>query len=88
MNRLRPRTVMSSGADLERLEASLRRIQRKRTAARLPRATQLPPVPGLAPVDEIFDDDYRSPRSLEPERLVPPAALMSRRDRLFWPLAF
>ena len=75
-----------SWSDLERLEASLRRIQREQTAARLPRATQLPPVPGLAPVDEMFDDDYRSPRSLEPERLVPPAALMSRSDRLLWPL--
>ena len=69
-------------SDLERLEAKLRWIQREQAAARLPRTTQLPPVPGLAPVD----DDYRSPRSLEPERLVPPAALMSRRDRLRWPL--
>jgi hypothetical protein len=47
---------------------------------------QLPHVPALAPVGEMFDNGYRSPRSLEPERLVPPAELTSRRHRLFSPL--
>jgi hypothetical protein len=73
-------------SDLERLEASVRRIQREQTAARLPRANQLPPVPGLSAVGEMFDNGYRSPRSLEPERLVSPAEMILRRDRLFSPL--
>jgi hypothetical protein len=73
-------------SDLERLEAKLRRIQREQTAAQLPRAGQLPPVSGIAPVDEMLDNGYRSPRSLEPERLVPPTEMTSRRDRLRWPL--
>ena len=51
---------------------------------RLPRAAQLPPVPGLASGGRRFADSYRSPRSLEPERLVPPDAVMLRRRR--WPL--
>jgi hypothetical protein len=69
-----------SDHDLERLEASLRWLQRQGSATRLPRATNLAPVPGLVSVDasgrrqsgERFDDGFRSPRSLEPERLPPP----------------
>src|SRR2546430_13944291 len=69
-----------SDHDLERLEASLRWLQRQGSATRLPRATDLAPVPGLAPIDasgrrqsgERFGDGFRVPRSLEPERLPPP----------------
>ena len=73
-------------SDLERLEASLLRVQREEAATRLPRAAQLPPVPGLASVGGRFDDSCRSPRSLEPEHLVPPDAVVLRRDRWRWPL--
>jgi hypothetical protein len=80
--------------DLERLAASVRWVQREEAAARVPRAAQLPPAPGLAPVDargrgysgEMFDNGFRSPRSLEPERLAPPPAMRSRRDNLRRPL--
>ena len=56
-----------SDRDLERLEAILRRLQRQESATRLPRATNLAPVPGLAPVDasgrrqsgERFGDGFR-----------------------------
>jgi hypothetical protein len=37
--------------DLKRLVATLRWIQREEAAARIPRAAQLPAVPGLAPAD-------------------------------------
>jgi hypothetical protein len=78
--------------DLKRLEATLRWIQREEAAARIPRATQLPPVPGLAPADargrRYRGDmlDVRSPRSLEPERMGPPPAMRSRRHTLRAPL--
>jgi hypothetical protein len=65
-------------SDLERLEASLLWLQREEVAPRLPRAAQLPPVTGL--------DHDRSPRSLEPKRLVPPDAVMLRRRFPRWPL--
>ena len=79
------RDQIMSDHDLERLEASLRQLQRQESATRL-RASNLAPVPGLAPVHasgrrhrgERFGDGFRSPRSLEPERLPPPPA-MSRR---------
>jgi hypothetical protein len=69
-----------SDHDLERLEASLRWLQRQESATRLPRATNMAAVPGLAPIDaggrrhsgERFGDGFWSPRSLEPERLRPP----------------
>jgi hypothetical protein len=69
-----------SDRDLERLEASLRSLQRQEAAMRLPRATPLPPVSGLPPLDargrrhggERFADGVRSPLSLVPERPVPP----------------
>ena len=88
------RDEIMSDHDLKRLEASLRWLQRQEVAARLPRATPLPPVPGLAPVDatgrrhssEMLVKGLRAPRSLEPERLAPPLAMRSRRDNLRWPL--
>jgi hypothetical protein len=80
--------------DLKRLEASLRWLQRQEAAARLPRATPLPPVPGLGPVDasgrphssEMLVDGL-APRSLEPERLATPLATRLRYGNLRWPLA-
>ena len=71
--------------DLKRLEATLRWIQREEAATRLPRASQLPPVLGPAPADvkgrrhgsEMLD--FRAPRSLEPERMLPPPTMRSRR---------
>ena len=70
------RDQIMSSHDLERLEASLRQLQRSATAS------NLAPVPGLAPVHasgrrrsgERFGDGFRSPRSLEP------APAMSRRN--------
>jgi len=74
---------------LKRLVATLRWIQREEAAARIPRAAQLPAVPGLAPADardrrcgEMFDNGFRSPRSIEPERMGPPPAMSSRRRKL------
>jgi hypothetical protein len=75
--------------DFERLEASLRWLQRQDSATRLPRTTQLAPVPGLAPIDassrrrssELFGESFRSPRSLEPGRLAPPPAMWRRNIR-------
>jgi hypothetical protein len=72
--------------DLERLVTSLYAIHSEEAVARMPRATQLPPVAGLAPVDERFDAGEPSPYSLEAERLIPPEQLMSRSDRLRRPL--
>src|SRR5262249_43406048 len=80
------RDQIMSDPDLERLEASLRQLQRQESATRL-RASNLAPVPGLAPVHasgrrhsgERFGDGVRSPRSLESVRLPPPPA-MSRRN--------
>jgi hypothetical protein len=73
-------------SDLERLEAGVRRVQRNQTTAPLPRATPRAPVPRLPPAGQVFDHGLRSPRSLEPKRLVPPGEMMSRRDRLRWPV--
>jgi hypothetical protein len=61
------------GRDLERLEASLRLLQRQESA-RLPHATNL--ARGLR--QSSGSDGFRSPRSLEPERLAP-APEMPRR---------
>jgi hypothetical protein len=72
--------------DLDRLEADLDARGRTDSVARMPRATQLPPVAGLAPVGEGFDAAYRPRDWLEPERLVPPEELNSRRDPRRWPL--
>lgn len=62
--------------------------RREEAVARLPRAPQLAPVPGLAPIDakdrgdsdEMFDN--WALRALEPERLGPPPATRSHRDNL------
>jgi len=74
--------------ELKRLEASLRWLQREEAATRIPRAVQLPPVPGLALAEvsgrrlagETLDFP---PRSLDPGRMPPPPATRSRRHRLF-----
>jgi hypothetical protein len=65
--------------DLQRLETSLRWLQREGSTGRLPRAVQLPPVSGLrhAQADgakqDHFIDGFRLPSSLAPERVrVPP----------------
>jgi hypothetical protein len=74
--------------DLERLEASLRWLQRQDNTARLSRAPQLPPVAGLPPLDpraRRHGGEPRQPLSLEPERLPPPP-LRSNRDSMRWPL--
>ena len=79
------RDQIMSDHDLERLEASLRRLQRQESATRL-RASNLAPVPGLAPVHasgrrhsgERFGNGFRSPRSLESVRLPPPPAMWRR----------
>jgi hypothetical protein len=80
--------------DLARLESSLQWLQRESTAARLPRAVQLPPVSGLRPVNpdgprprgEQFINGIRVPPSLAPERLRPPPPMRERRDNLRGPL--
>jgi len=74
--------------DLERLEASLRWLQRQDASTRLTRAPQLPPVAGLSPPDargRRQGADMRPPLSLEPERLPPPP-LRGGRDNMRWPL--
>src|SRR5262249_55498623 len=70
------RDQIMSDHDLERLEASLRQLQRQESATR-PRASNLAPVPGRTPVHasgrrhsgERFGDSFRSPRSLESAQL-------------------
>src|SRR5262245_12577649 len=66
--------------DLEQLEASLRLLQPHKSATQSPRTTQIAPVPGLASRQsgERFADRFRSPRSLEPERLPPPPEMPRR----------
>jgi hypothetical protein len=68
--------------DLERLEESLRCLQRQEAAMRLPRAAPLPLVPGLEPPDAPGysgeEIGLRSWKSLEPERLTPPPGLTPR----------
>lgn len=82
--------------DLERLEASLRWLQRQDTTGantnmRLPRATPMSPVRGLPPADmrdrHPGGDVYggRVPHSLEPQRMAPPPR-GARHDSLRWPL--
>src|SRR5712671_1100021 len=67
--------------DLDRLEANLNQIRRQgvddmqESAARLPRASQLPPVAGLRPPASGRDnyiDGFRLPRSLGPTYVPPP----------------
>lgn len=70
--------------EFEQLATSLRWVPRQEIAARLPRATQLSPVPGLPP----FNASGHSHRDFppEPEHLLPSSLTRSRRDRLRWPL--
>ena len=82
-----PAAARRDMSDLRRLEATLRWIQHEETAVHIPRAAQLPPVPGLARADiggRLHGDEtseFRLPRSLEPERMAPPPS-RSRRHRL------
>jgi hypothetical protein len=76
--------------DLERLEASLRWLQRQEAATRLSRgahpfreATLAPQVPRAG--GERLSEPHRSPLSLEPQRMAPPP-LKSRGDNLRGPL--
>jgi hypothetical protein len=75
--------------DIERLESSLRWLQREEEAARLLRTTREPAAHAAA--DAMGESSNTSPRrlqsqrSLEPERLVPPPELSLGRSR--WPLA-
>jgi hypothetical protein len=78
-----------SDDDLERLESSLEWL--KREADRLPRASQMPPVSGLRPVDpddqsrtsERYINGFRVPPSLAPNVLQPPLPpLGAERDHL------
>jgi hypothetical protein len=79
--------------DMQRLETSLRWLQREGAGARLPRAVQLPPIAGLRSVGdgsrsrgEQFINGVRVPHSLAPERLRPPPEMRERRDHLRGPL--
>jgi hypothetical protein len=74
--------------DVERLESSLRWLQREEEAARLLRTTRPPATRPANSADDFGHASPRrlqSPRSLEPEHLVPPPELSSGRSR--WPLA-
>jgi hypothetical protein len=77
------RDEIRKDVDLERLEESLRWLQRQEAAMRLPRVAPLPLVPGLAPLDapryRREEVGLRSRKSLEPERLGPPPAMPPRR---------
>jgi hypothetical protein len=79
-------TATAADPDLARLESSLQWLQREESAARLPRAVQLPPVSGLRPVGEQFINGVRVPPSLAPDRLRPPPPMRQRRDNLRGPL--
>jgi hypothetical protein len=74
--------------DMERIETSLRWLQREGTSRRLPRAVQLPPIAGLRSVADDargrdqFINGMRVPHSLAPERLRPPPPMRERRDHL------
>ncbi len=77
------RDEVVSERDLDRLEASLRWLQRQEAAARpAPR-----PAPALAPHETRYPGGERAalrlPLSLEPERMGPPP-LGARRDPLAW----
>ena len=71
-----------SDRDFERLEASLRWLQRQEADVRMPRGPALGPVSGLAAVgdrgngsgDDMYGRNGRLTRSLEPERMAPPPA--------------
>ena len=69
--------------DLERLEESLRWLQRQEAVMRLPRVARLPLVAGLTPPDtpryRRADAAIPRPKSLEPEWMPPPPAAPERR---------
>ena len=75
-----PPDASASDYDLERLEASLRWLQRQEAATRQARANQPPPRRTSTLLDardrrlsgERFVERFGSPISLEPERLTPP----------------
>ena len=73
-------------SDLDRLEALIARLEREQWAPRMPRAAQLPPVPGLTRVGERFDHVDQPPPWLEPEQLIIPPAMMRRREHTSWRL--
>jgi hypothetical protein len=69
-------------SDLDRLEALIaQHVREQQWAPQLPRAAQLPPVPGLARAGQRFDDDDPPPPWLKPENLIIPPAMMRRRER-------
>src|SRR5262249_4073887 len=70
-------------SDLGRLIATLPPDLRDQPAPRLPRSPPLAPVPGLAPAGEMFQRRAHSPPP-ETERLEPPAAPVSQRNRRRW----
>jgi hypothetical protein len=77
--------------DIERLEASLRWLQREEAATRLLHSSGEPAAPAAADASDQDEMDDRPPRrfqslrSLEPEHLVPPPGLNGGRRR--WPLS-
>src|SRR5262249_34572814 len=86
-NEARTKPLQSAAHDadiwnLRRLEASLRWIQREATAAQIPRAAQLRPVPGLTHRPAVEMSEFLLPRSLEPERMAAPPRTRSRRYKL------
>ena len=90
----RESTPETRDPDMERIETSLRWLQREGGSRRLPRAVQLPPIAGLRTVgtgarahgDDQFINGIRVPHSLAPERLRPPPEMRERRDYLRGPL--
>lgn len=88
----------ASDHDLERLESSLRWLQRqemvKEAVTRMPRGPNLPLAGGLAPLDpgsrRLRSDrpggELHSPLSLEPERMAPPPALAAGTGNVRWSL--
>jgi hypothetical protein len=83
-----PEEAEARDPDMQRLETSLRWLQREGSARRLPRAVQLPPIAGLRSVGrgDQFINGVRVPHSLAPERLRPPPEMRERRDHLRGPL--
>jgi hypothetical protein len=86
----RPQQGFTEG-DIERLEASLRWLQREEAATRLLHSSGEPAAPPPADASDQNEMDDRPPRrfqslrSLEPEHLVPPPGLNGGRRR--WPLS-
>lgn len=77
------RDEVREDVDLERLEESLRWLQRQEAVMRLPRVARLPLVAGLTPPDtpryRRADAAIPRPKSLEPEWMPPPPAAPERR---------